>query len=198
MADVAREAGVSGQTVSRVSNGRSNVDEATRSRVLAAMQKIGYRPNSAARALRSGRFRTIGVIMFTLSSFGNLRTLDAIAIAAADAGYSITLIPVRHPTQTEVTVAFTRLSEQAVDGVIIIVEAHLIDAAEIELPAGLAVDGGDSGCGPGVPVGGPDQGGGAPPAPEAPVGPGHRTVWHVSGPEGSYSAERRRTSWTRT
>src|SRR3954451_10949279 len=89
MADVAREAGVSGQTVSRVSNGRSNVDEATRSRVLAAMQKIGYRPNSAARPLRSGRFRTIGVIMFTLSSFGNLRTLDAIAIAAADAGYSI-------------------------------------------------------------------------------------------------------------
>ena len=44
MADVAREAGVSGQTVSRVSNGRSNVDADTRERVLAAMRKLGYRP----------------------------------------------------------------------------------------------------------------------------------------------------------
>ena len=54
----------------------------TRDRVLAAMRELGYRPNSAARALRNGRFRSIGVIMFTLSSFGNMRTLDAIAIAA--------------------------------------------------------------------------------------------------------------------
>ena len=44
-------------------------------------------PNSAARALRSGRFHSIGVIMFTLSSVGNIRTLDAIAAAATDAGY---------------------------------------------------------------------------------------------------------------
>ena len=94
MADVAREASVSGQTVSRVSNGRNNVDAETRERVLAAMRKLGYRPNSAARALRTGRFHSIGVIMFTLSSYGNMRTLDAIASAATDAGYSITLIPV--------------------------------------------------------------------------------------------------------
>ena len=77
MADVAREAGVSGQTVSRVSNGRSNVDEATRRRVLAAMQKIGYRPNSAARALRSGRFRTIGVIMAVVSALLNFAFIAA-------------------------------------------------------------------------------------------------------------------------
>ena len=136
MADVAREANVSGQTVSRVSNGRSNVDAETRERVLAAMRKLGYRPNSAARALRTGRFHSIGVIMFTLSSFGNMRTLDAIASAATDAGYSITLIPVPHPTQGEVSVAFDRLSEEAVDGVIIIVEAHLLDESDVALPPG--------------------------------------------------------------
>ena len=50
MADVARLAKVSGQTVSRVSNGRSNVDGETRERVLQAMRQVGYRPNSAARA----------------------------------------------------------------------------------------------------------------------------------------------------
>src|ERR1700685_386182 len=60
MADVARLAGVSSQTVSRVSNGHSNVDEQTRARVVAAMQTLGYRPNGAARALKSGRFHTVG------------------------------------------------------------------------------------------------------------------------------------------
>ncbi|WP_229382155.1 LacI family DNA-binding transcriptional regulator [Microbacterium schleiferi] len=93
MADVARRAGVSGQTVSRVANGRDNVDPITRDRVIAAMRELGYRPNSAARALRSGRFRSIGVIMFSLSSYGNMRTLDAIASEASGAGYSLALIP---------------------------------------------------------------------------------------------------------
>jgi DNA-binding LacI/PurR family transcriptional regulator len=198
MADVARVAGVSGQTVSRVSNGRTNVDEDTRDRVLAAMRKVGYRPNSAARALRSGQFRNIGVIMFTLSSFGNMRTLDSIAVAAANTGYSITLIPVRHPTQGEVTIAFTRLSEQAVDGVIIIIEAHLIDQAEIELPDGLPVVVVDSSARYRYPVVDTDQAQGARLATEHLLDLGHGTVWHVSGPAGSYSAERREESWTRT
>ena len=63
--------------------------------------------------------------------------------AAAAAGYSITLIPVQHPTQGEVSVAFSRLSEQAVDGVIIIIEAHLLDEADDRAaarPPGRVVD----------------------------------------------------------
>src|SRR5690625_6276814 len=60
MADVARLAGVSSQTVSRVSNGRPGVIAATRQQVLAAMHELGYRPNSAARALRRGEVRTLG------------------------------------------------------------------------------------------------------------------------------------------
>ena len=55
MADVARLAGVSSQTVSRVSNGQSNVDERTRARVVKAMLTLGYRPNGAARAAGGGR-----------------------------------------------------------------------------------------------------------------------------------------------
>ena len=61
MADVARLAGVSSQTVSRVTNGSPGVIEATRAQVIAAMNQLGYRPNSAARALKRGSFRTIGV-----------------------------------------------------------------------------------------------------------------------------------------
>lgn len=198
MADVAREAKVSGQTVSRVSNGRENVDADTRERVLAAMRKLGYRPNSAARALRTGRFHSIGVIMFTLSSFGNMRTLDAIAIASADAGYSITLIPVPHPTQGEVSGAFDRLSEEAVDGVIIIVEAHLLDESDVVLPPDLPVVVVDSSGSDRYPIVDTDQAHGARLATEHLLGLGHRTVWHIAGPERSYSATGRRESWERT
>src|SRR5919197_5781821 len=91
MADVARLAGVSGQTVSRVANDRHNVDAATRDRVQAAMRELGYRPNSAARALRIGQFRSIGVIVFELHSVGTTRTLNAIAAAATRIGYSVNL-----------------------------------------------------------------------------------------------------------
>ncbi len=101
IADVAKEAGVSAQTVSRVSNGLSNVEESTRAKVESAMKALGYRPNRAARALKSGQFKSIGVIMFTLSSFGNMKTLDAIVQAAGDAGYSISLIPMPDPTSSK-------------------------------------------------------------------------------------------------
>jgi DNA-binding LacI/PurR family transcriptional regulator len=198
MADVARLAKVSGQTVSRVSNGRTNVDGETRERVLQAMRQVGYRPNSAARALRTGRFHSIGVIMFTLSSFGNMRTLDAIAVAAADAGYSITLIPVPHPTQGEVSVAFHRLSEEAVDGVIIIVEAHLLDEADIVLPPDLPVVVVDSAGDDTHSVIDTDQMSGAHQAVEHLLDLGHRTVHHIAGPPRSYSAERRREAWEAT
>ncbi|CAM5655998.1 HTH-type transcriptional repressor PurR [Streptomyces alboniger] len=102
MADVARLAGVSSQTVSRVSNGYAGVNEETRRQVLAAMKELGYRPNSAARALKRGEFRTIGVITFSLSTTGNVRTLEAIANSAAHEGYAVTLLPVALPTQDEV------------------------------------------------------------------------------------------------
>ncbi|MHA7304383.1 helix-turn-helix domain-containing protein [Arthrobacter sp. TMN-49] len=53
-----------------------------------AMTFLASRPNRAARALKNGPFKSIGVIVFTLSSFGNNKTLDAVVSAAADAGYS--------------------------------------------------------------------------------------------------------------
>lgn len=198
MADVAAAAGVSGQTVSRVANGRTNVDPATRERVIAAMQKLGYRPNSAARALRSGRFRNIGVIMFSLSSYGNTRTLDAVARVADEAGYSLTLITVASATQSDVAGAFVRLSEHAVDGVVILIEKHRLGEAEIELPTGLPVVVVDSRAEYVYPVVDNDQALGARLATEHLLDLGHETVWHISGPLESYAAERRRVAWWET
>ncbi|WP_249353898.1 LacI family DNA-binding transcriptional regulator [Microbacterium sp. 2FI] len=198
MADVALAAGVSGQTVSRVATGKGVVKESTRRRVVAAMQELGYRPNSAARALKFGRYRSIGVIMFSLSSFGNMRTLDAIATDASAAGYSINLIPLRTATQSSVSGAFARLNEQAVDGIIIVIEAHRLADSEIELPAELPVVVIDSDDRYHYPVVDTDQAQGARLATEHLLDLGHKTVWHVAGPEESYSAHRRRQSWERT
>jgi len=196
MADVARLAGVSGQTVSRVANGRQNVDAGTRARVQDAMRELGYRPNGAARALRSGEFRSIGAIVFELSTFGTTRTLDAIATAATERGYSVKLLPVLDVSQQAVTDAFTRLGEQAVDGVVILIEAHVMD--DVRLPMGLPVVVVDSGAQYDYPIVDTDQAQGARLATEHLLELGHETVWHVAGPQTSFAAERRQRSWEQT
>jgi DNA-binding LacI/PurR family transcriptional regulator len=198
MADVAQLAGVSSQTVSRVSNGQTNVDEATRTRVMEAMRTLGYRPNGAARALKSGRFHTIGVIMTTLQTLGNIRTLDAIATEAARSDYSVTLMPISDPTLRGVSGAYQRLSAQAVDGAVIILEARLLDRAEFALPPGIPVVVIDSGAGPAYTVVDTDQALGARQATEHLLWLGHRQVWHIAGPETSFSAVHRAESWART
>ncbi|GAA4245222.1 LacI family DNA-binding transcriptional regulator [Dactylosporangium darangshiense] len=195
MADVARLAGVSSQTVSRVSNGHPGVVESTRHQVLSAMRELGYRPNSAARALRYGQFNTIGVILFGLSSTGNSRTVEAIATQAAAEGYAITLIPVGVPTQDNVLGAFTRMGELAVDGVVVIIEVHLLDASTVALPPGVHVIVVDSDAGDRYPVVDTDQADGARQAVRHLLSLGHDTVFHVAGPAESYAAERRAAAW---
>ncbi|WP_345801374.1 LacI family DNA-binding transcriptional regulator [Microbacterium sp. AZCO] len=196
--DVAREAGVSAQTVSRVATGKDVVRAATRERVVDAMRRLGYRPNGAARALKAGRYRSIGVIMFSLSTYGNMRTLEAIASEATAAGYSLTLIPLDSATQGSVSGAFARLSEESVDGIVIIIEAHRLNESELALPSGLPVVVLDSSAEYDLPVIDTDQAQGARLATEHLLELGHRTVWHVRGPEESFSAQRRRDSWERT
>lgn len=192
--DVAKAAGVSAQTVSRVSNGLSNVEERTRDRVLAAMRELDYRPNSAARALRRGSFNTIGVIMFGFSSVGNLRTLEAVSIAAANADYLINVIPVPHPTPREVELVFSQLSDHPVDGLIIIIESHVLRAADFEMPVGVPIVIMDSMKGD-RPIVDNDQTLGARQATTHLLSLGHRTVWHIAGPAASVSSIRREESW---
>jgi DNA-binding LacI/PurR family transcriptional regulator len=198
MADVAAHAGVSAQTVSRVSNGAQNVEASTRQRVMDAMAELGYRPNSAARALKTGRFRSIGIIMFTLSTLGNMRTLDAIVTAASGAGYTITLMPVPHPTEGEVAGAFSRLQEEAVDGVVIIIEAHMLDRADVIIPVGLPVVIIDSDAGDPFVVVDTDQEQGTRLVTQHLLDLGHTAIVHVAGPSTSYSAARRAAEWRAT
>ncbi|MEJ5944106.1 LacI family DNA-binding transcriptional regulator [Pseudokineococcus basanitobsidens] len=196
MSDVAREVGVSAQTVSRVSNGMPGVGEPTRQVVLEAMQRLGYRPNSAARALKSGRFRTLGVLLFTLATTGNVRTLDGVLSSAAAAGYGITVVPVQSHTQAEVRGAFTRLTELAVDAVVVVMEVQLLDTMTVLLPPGVPVVVVDSNAADRYPVVDTDQADGARQAVRHLLTLGHRTVWHVAGPQDSFAAARRADAWS--
>lgn len=198
MVDVARVAGVAPMTVSRVANGLANVEESTRQRVLAAMDELGYRPNTAARALATGRFGMIGVVTFTLSTYGNSRTVGAIATAAEERGYSVCLLPVHSASQGDVAGAVDRLRKQAVDGVIVIVEARLLDSPALSLPPGVPIVVADSGGASTYCVVDSDQSGGARLATEHLLELGHRNVWHIAGPSGSFSAASRRAAWRRT
>jgi DNA-binding LacI/PurR family transcriptional regulator len=189
---VAERAGVSSQTVSRVANDASNVDAATRDRVLAAMRELGYRRNRVGLALRSGEYRSIGVGMFTLATYGNVRTWEAIALAANEVGYSVILVPVDGTDRSGVAAALERLGEQPVDGILLLFERRALADSDVELPAGLPVVLIDS-FGEGLID--TDQGMGARQATEYLLSLGHPTVHHVAGPAESYAAIRRENAW---
>lgn len=195
MADVARVAGVSAQTVSRVSNKKSNVSPDTRDRVLKVMKELGYRPNSAARALKYGRFKSIGVIMFDLSNYGNTRTLDSIALAASAGGYSLNLYPVSAPTTAALARAFEQLDEAAVDGIILVADAQLIDKAEIDPPTWGPVVVANTGPTERYAVVDTDQRYGAFQATQHLLNMGHQTVHLIDGPQSSFSANSRKAAW---
>jgi LacI family transcriptional regulator len=86
---VARKAGVSTATVSRVLNNPDVVKESTRKRVLAAARDLNYRPNRYAQSLASGRSRTIGVIVSNIENPFFLDVLHTLEEKATHAGYEL-------------------------------------------------------------------------------------------------------------
>lgn len=193
MAMVASRAGVSGQTVSRVVNDSPRVDPATRERVETAMAELGYRPHRAARALRTGRSQTIGLVVTTLATVGNSRMLQATAEAAAERGYALTLVT----AGDSVADAFERLSEQEVDGAIVLNEASaLVPAAD--RPAGLRLVVVDAPATADLAVVHSDHVGGAAAATARLLEIGHPTVHHLAGPADSFAAGERERGWRDT
>ncbi|KJK11519.1 LacI family transcriptional regulator, partial [Terrabacter sp. 28] len=197
--DVAERAGVSGQTVSRVANNMGNVAKGTRERVERAMAELGYRPNIAARALRSGTFRSIAVVTFDVESFGNVRTISAIANEAALRNYAVELIQIPSEGGQAGAVNFSwamqRLGQEAVDGIILILETSDATAAALGIPQDLPVVIVDAHTGPLYPAVDADQQQGAELAVNHLLELGHSTVWHVAGPAVSNAATARRQAW---
>jgi len=99
MAEVAEEAGVGVATVSRVLNGSPSVRDETRDRVLAAIKRLGYVPNIAARALSTGRTGTIGVIAPFLTRPSVVERLRGVSRVLAPTDYLLILYDVERPEQ---------------------------------------------------------------------------------------------------
>ena len=102
--DVARLAGVSTATVSRVINSPDRVDEATRRLVLDAIDKLGYVPHGAARALRSDRSKMVGAIVPSFSYALYARTTSALQSALDARGYAMVLAEHHYDVAAEVRI----------------------------------------------------------------------------------------------
>ena len=200
MTDVARLAGVSHQTVSRVLNGSPHVSGPTRAKVLAAMEELGYRRNAAARALATRRSGTLGVITFNTVLHGPVTTLYGVEQAASAHGLGVTIAVVEQITSEAVVRALTRLHDQSVEGVVAIApQQDALQALTAEMPAlpavfvgGVLGGGGETTA---VPAVGTDQQGGAGVATRHLLELGHRTVHHLAGPQDWLDARWRVEGW---
>lgn len=195
MTDVARLAGVSHQTVSRVLNDHPNVREQTRVRVRAAIAELGYRPNRAARALVTGRSQLIGVVAQNSTLYGPASLLAALEQAAASAGFAVSVGSVSTLDRRSISAAVERHLDHRVAGIVVIAPVASADEALDHLPHGVplvTVDGDPAREAALVTV---DQAAGAGLATRHLLDAGHRTVWHVSGPADWFDSAGRVEGW---
>ena len=196
MADVARLAGVSHQTVSRVLNDHPNVRQQTRETVLAAISQLGYRPNAAARTLVTRRTRTLGVISFDTTLYGPASMVYGIERAAGHS-YFVSIASLPALDRRGVLGAVDRLLGQGVDGIIVIAPKTSAVAALSHIPPGVPLVA--VGCGTRAPLTSVavDNAAGAELATRYLLDLGHRTVHQVAGPSSWLDAQERVMGWRR-
>lgn len=190
IADVARLAGVSVPTVSRVLTGGGPVRGATRERVLDAIRELDYHPSATARALVSQRSNVVGVITGDTSRFGSAETIRGIEIAAREAGFVVTLTYVETDEPAEIERAVRLMLAQRVAGIAVLKFDAPGAAAVAAIPEGVPV----------VALSGArertnqqallDETGAAKDLVSYLLGLGHRTVHHIAIP-GPHDASRR-------
>lgn len=189
--DVARLAGVSYQTVSRVLNDHASIRESTKQRVLDVIGEIGYRPNQAARALVTSRSRTIGVLTAQNADYGPTTSVTAIEHAAREAGYRITITSIASNDYPSIKAALDQLQIQAVEAIVVIApQVRVLEAIhelEITVPY-VTLQNADLG---GVRSMSVDQLAGARLATQHLVDLGHTEIMHISGPRDWIEADAR-------
>ncbi|HXH36298.1 MAG TPA: LacI family DNA-binding transcriptional regulator [Plantibacter sp.] len=193
--DVARLAGVSHQTVSRVLNELPNVRPATRQRVEQAIKQLRYTPSQAARALVTRRSRTIGLITTGGPDYGPSSTALGFNEAARDARYAVSMASMLESDPTSLRQAVELLLRQNVEAIVLIA-AHrgALDAVRgIELGVPLvAVESSRRDGFHSVSI---DQYQGTRILIDHLVGLGHRRIAHLAGPTDSVDALERMRGW---
>jgi DNA-binding LacI/PurR family transcriptional regulator len=116
--EVAKEAGVSRQTVSRVLNDRPDVSPETRKRVKEIIEQLDYRPSAIARSLSLRKTFTFGVVTAGLQYLGPSRTLSGITREADELGYGLLLKELSSFSANNVSPLLQWFQSQLVDGLI--------------------------------------------------------------------------------
>jgi len=198
MEDVARLAGVSHQTVSRVLNAHPHVSDFTRARVERAIAELGYRRNTAARSLVTRRSQAIGVLGAGMGFYGPANTLLGVQQAAREHGYSVSMASLSSVTPSGIRDALEHFMVQPVDGIVVIAphETMLAALRTIAVPVPLVSVGfgADERLGD-VAV---DQAAGAALAVQHLLDLGHTSIAHISGPPDWIDAAARAEGWRRT
>ena len=189
--DVARLAGVSHQTVSRVLNEHPSIRASTRARVLAVMTELNYRPNRAAQDLSRGRSHTIGVLSASSAEYGTASSISAIQDAGRDAGFHVTIANLTGDGSDAIRTALDHLLRQSVEGIVVIApQVRVIAALErlsIDVPyVTLQSTGHLDDHALSV-----DQVAGARLATRYLINLGHRRIVHLAGPQNWIEAEAR-------
>lgn len=195
LADVARLAGVSAMTVSRVLNNRGNVSASTRIRVQRAMDQVRYRPNAMARSLALGRSQTLGVVTFDSAQYGPGSAVLGIERAARERGYGVTITVIERPDHDALRSAVLSLDDRMVDGMVVIAPFAAMAGALRDLGRGTPIVAAEAGHQGEVPIVGIDQGLGARLATRHLLEFGHRTVHHISGPADWIESRLRSDGW---
>jgi DNA-binding LacI/PurR family transcriptional regulator len=194
--DVAAHAGVSQKTVSRVFNGEPYVAAEVRERVLAAARELGYRRNRHATALNTGRSHRIGVVSLGTALYGPATLLFAIERVIRRTDYSVTVMSTEEGQAGGIKGAVEALLDEGVDGIVL--SEPIDEGAGLTLDAGvpvLSVGRFPGLTGPHAVISGIDGVAGGRMATEHLLSLGHRTVWHVAGPQRWWSAQDRLTGW---
>ncbi len=189
--DVARLAGVSHQTVSRVLNKHPSIRESTKARVLQVMDELQYRPNRAARTLVNGRSRTIGVLSASSSQYGPARSIAAIEDAARDAGYYVNTANLSAVDLESISGAIEHLMDQAIEGLVVIAPQVRVFDVLASMSIGVPYVSLQSTGRPGHRALSVDQIAGARMATRHLIELGHQEIIHLAGPQDWIEAEAR-------
>jgi DNA-binding LacI/PurR family transcriptional regulator len=194
MADVARLAGVSHQTVSRVLNDHPNVRPLTKERVLDAIRELAYRPNAAARTLVTRRTHTLGVISFDTMLWGPASMLYNFERAAHDA-YFVSVASLPALDRRSMLDAVERFIGQGIEGIIVIATQDTAVNALAHVPEEVPLVAVGCGTRAAVTSVAIDNAAGAATATRYLLSLGHRTVYHVAGQASCLDAQERIDGW---
>lgn len=196
IADVARLAGVSVPTVSRVLTGAARVSPQKRELVDRAITELNFRPSAAARVLASRRSQVIAIIAGDTSRYGYAETIRGVEVAARAEGYTVMITVVESTDDEEVDRAISATLTQAIAGVVVLKFDPPGVAALKRLPADIPVVALSGVREVGVPQAVLDEARAAEELTNFLLDLGHRTVHHVRVPP-SRREDGRTTGWRR-